>query len=125
MPTWNKYILVFNTNPEGALVVRMVPIARNDLDLSETQVLNSVRRLKIKEVQNDLPKGHKVVGVSNLLPSQYGQGGAYIFPVRLHVPEPTYEVNIGPYVKTLQDLTTQADDNHPDTWKPEGGGFYS
>lgn len=107
--TWKRKIAVFNTNPEGKLVIRLADVEEGPgrINYHENQIRPDHREKLIRAVQDNLPKGHTVVGVSNLVPSVYGQGGAYIFPVRITPPAPSYEIDVGPPAKSLSDLTSQ------------------
>lgn len=114
MATWNKYIAVFNTNPGGNVVARLVSVTTNELNLSETQILESARRKIIQKVQDSLPEGHNVVGVSNIMPSQYGQGGAYIFPIKIIPPQPPETIiEMGPAIKSLWDMQIDEAEHDP------------
>lgn len=97
----SQQIAVFNINPEGALVIRLEDIPQDFKYASHS----TVKENAVRTVKERLPADHKVVGVSNPLPSPNGLGGAYVFPVRIIKPIREYDVDIGPSVKSLRGLS--------------------
>lgn len=102
----NRVVAVFNTNHENALVMRLVysPIPRIPRQ-NRTTLTSAEQEKVIRDVQDNLPKGHKVVGISNEFPGQYGSGGVYVYPVRISPPpKPRYEIEVGPSARNLENL---------------------
>lgn len=107
-----RVVAVFNINDQGALVMRLVesPIPSYTTGPYQTRtVLSPSEQGKvIREVQDGLPSGQRVVGITNEFPSEYGNGGVYVYPVKVTVPapKPSYNVKVSSVAKTLEDLTT-------------------
>ena len=107
IPTMKKYA-VFAVIPNGNLTVRL-------FDGPSYIPSHSERIELVKKFQKKMPSRttHKIVGISNPLPSQYGYGGAYVYPVRITPqpppppppPPPTEDrIEILSPAKTLEDL---------------------
>ena len=104
-PVKVREIAVFNTNKDGFLVMRLLPVTNQEMNYSLNNIIPAARTKKVLEVQESLPEGHKVVAVSNAIPGSYGRGGVYVYRVEIGpIPKPQPTVIIGSPVQDLDDL---------------------